>query len=90
MNLVNGADMAKVMAWKNGLFNFEGMHLREAMRQLSRWYDIEVAYEEGIPDIIFGGKMPMDINLSQLLLVLQDAGVYCRQEADNRLVIIKK
>ncbi len=90
LNLVNGADMAKVMAWKNGLFNFEGMHLREAMRQLSRWYDIEVAYEEGIPDIIFGGKMPMDINLSQLLLVLQDAGVYCRQEADNRLVIIKK
>lgn len=87
---VTGTDMAKVMAWKNGLFNFEGMPISQAMRQLARWYDIEVVYEQGIPDIVFGGKMPMDINLSQLMLVLKDAGVHYRLEAGNRLVIVRK
>ena len=90
MNIVHGADMTKVMAWKNGLFNFEGMHISQAMRQLARWYDIEVVYEQGTPDIVFGGKIPMDINLSQLLRVLEDAEVHFRQEAGNRLVIVKK
>lgn len=90
LKVVQGVDMTKVMAWKNGLFNFEGLHLREAMRQLARWYDIEVVYEKDVPDIVFGGKMQMDITLSQLLKVLQDAEVNFRLEADNKLVIIKK
>jgi hypothetical protein len=66
------------------------MPINQAMRQLSRWYDIEVVYEQGVPDIVFGGKMPMDISLSQLLRVLEDAEVHFRQEAGNKLVIVKK
>ncbi len=36
-------DINKVMSWKNGLFDFEGASLSEVMRQIERWYDIEVS-----------------------------------------------
>src|SRR5258707_671827 len=67
IKLIKDADINKVMAWKNGLFNFEGASLVEVMRQIERWYDIDVIYEKGIPDIEFEGKMTKDVPLKDLL-----------------------
>jgi hypothetical protein len=33
------------LAWKNGLFSFHDDDRETVMRQLARWYDVEVAYE---------------------------------------------
>ena len=67
----NEADIDKVMAWKNGLFNFEGASLQEVMKQLERWYEIEVVFEGKVPDIQFGGMLSKGLTLNQLLDVLQ-------------------
>jgi len=77
----------KVMAWKNGFFNFEDASLEEVMRQLERWYDIEVVYEKGIPDITFGGKMSNDVSLSGLLRSLQQMDVHFRVEGRKLMVL---
>ncbi|WP_295128909.1 FecR family protein [uncultured Chitinophaga sp.] len=90
VKVTNDADLQSVMAWRNGLFDFEGLPLREVMRQLARWYDIEVEYEGNVPDITFGGKMLRNINLSQLLKVLEDAEVPFRLEAGRKLVISER
>jgi len=34
-----------VIAWKNGFFNFDNADIQAIMRQIGRWYDIEVSYE---------------------------------------------
>ncbi|MBN8860438.1 MAG: FecR domain-containing protein [Sphingobacteriales bacterium] len=78
----------QVMAWKNGLFNFENASLEEVMRQLSRWYDIKVVYEQGIPGMVFGGEMSRNVSLAGLLNGLQRAGVHFRIEEGNRLVVM--
>ncbi len=78
----------QVMAWKNGLFNFENASLEEVMRQLSRWYDIEVVYERGIPKMIFGGEMSRNVSLAGLLSGLERAGVHFRIEEGNRLIVM--
>ena len=43
------ADVQQVLAWKNGIFSFHDADLSTVMRQLARWYDIEVAYEGAVP-----------------------------------------
>src|SRR5690606_19086622 len=53
IKVITDADIDKVMAWKNGAFNFNNASLKDAMKQLERWYDIEVVYEKGVPDIHF-------------------------------------
>src|SRR5690606_37211920 len=62
LKVVDNADIDKVMAWKNGTFNFQDASLVEVMRQLERWYDIQVVYEKGIPNIHFVGEMSRDIS----------------------------
>ncbi len=72
---VADADVDKAVAWKRGIFNFEDASLEEVMRQIERWYDIQVVYEKNVPDIKFGGKMSNDVSLQGLLKSL--AGVGC-------------
>lgn len=87
VKVLRQVDTSAVMAWRYGLFNFEGQNLKEVMRQLSRWYDIEVIYEGTVPDIVFGGKMLRNINLSQLLKMLEDAEVHFTLEEGRKLII---
>ncbi len=81
-------DTEKVMAWKNGLFNFEGASLVDVMKQIERWYDIEIVYEKGIPDIRFWGKITRDVPLSGMLVALEKTKVRFRLEENRRLVVL--
>lgn len=86
IQLLQSADIAKVMAWKNGLFHFEDVPLEEVMRQLERWYDVEVIYPKGIPQIELAGKMTRGVTLNELLVVLKELGVHCTLE-DRKLIV---
>jgi ferric-dicitrate binding protein FerR (iron transport regulator) len=87
IKVVNAVDVEKVMAWKNGVFNFQDATLKEVMRQLERWYDIDVVYEKGVPDIEFMGKMERDLSLSDMLRGLKVSEVHFRMEEGRKLVI---
>lgn len=86
--VVNKVDIAKITAWKEGVFNFNGTRLEEVMRQLERWYDIKVVYEKDIPNIRFGGKMSRSLNLEELLKILEASEVKFRMEEGRRLVVL--
>ena len=83
---VRKAATGKVMAWKNGVFDFDDARIDEVMRQLKRWYDIDVKYESGVPDIEFVGKMTRDIPLNGLLIALEKSNVHFRLEGRTLVV----
>jgi transmembrane sensor len=85
---VRTAHIEKVMAWKNDLFDFDGATLVEVMNQISRWYDMEIVYEKGVPAFEFGGKIRRDLTLANLLKFLEGAGVHFRIEEGRRLVVM--
>lgn len=87
IHVVPHADTDKIMAWKNGLFNFEGAGLQEVMSQLERWYDIEVLFENGVPDIEFEGKITRDVSLNELLPALKKMGVSYRLEGRTLTIL---
>nr|WP_295872952.1 FecR family protein [uncultured Chitinophaga sp.] len=79
-------DTAAVMAWKNGILNFEDKKLTTVIAMIARWYDIEVTYAGTPPDITFVGEIGSDVNLSSVLNFLKESGVAFRLE--NRTLII--
>jgi transmembrane sensor len=85
---VQPAEIDKVVAWKNGLFNFEGASIGEVMKQLERWYDITVVYEKGIPDIKFFGEIGRNVTLADLIVALEDVGVHFRIDAGRKLIVL--
>lgn len=71
VKLVNDVDIDKVMAWKNGLFVFDNSDLETVMRQLSRWYDIDVVYRTRNVATSFVGEIPRTSKLSDILKVFE-------------------
>lgn len=86
IRVIENANIDKVIAWKNGLFYFDGVSLAEIMRQMERWYDIEVVYEKGIPDIEFEGEMTKDVSLNGLLVMLRKTDIHFRLEGRKLIV----
>lgn len=82
------ANIEAAISWKEGRFCFANTPLDAMMRQLSRWYDITVAYEQGIPDEYFTGKMSQRLHLMEVLDFLEGSGIKFRLE-DRTLIISK-
>lgn len=75
VHLMNNIDTAEVMAWKNGMFQFDEADIGTVMRQIGRWYDVDVVYEGKLPDDHFRGKIPRNVNASQVLQILAIGGI---------------
>jgi ferric-dicitrate binding protein FerR (iron transport regulator) len=86
--VIPNADTEKAMAWKNGVFDFQDATLEQVMRQLQRWYDIDVVYEKGIPKLEFVGTMGRDLSLNAVLNGLEMSKVHFRLEAGKRLIVL--
>jgi ferric-dicitrate binding protein FerR (iron transport regulator) len=80
------ADMEEAVAWKNGLFKFSEASLEEVMRQLARWYDVEVVYVNGPTKDLFRGEIYRNVSVSKVLKVLEASGVRFTVEGKKILV----
>lgn len=79
-------NVAAVTAWKNGLFHFESADLQTILKQLARWYDIEVVYEGKISNEKFFSIMKRSSTLNSVLKALQANGVQFRIEGKKLTV----
>ena len=73
IKVVSNVDVDGVVAWKNGMFDFENAGIETVMRQLSRWYDVEIEYK-GKTDDLFIAEMRRNIKLSDALKALELTG----------------
>ena len=73
LQVVTPAKAEDVIAWKNGLFLFNDASIESVMRQVSRWYDVDVTYEGKVEKEFFG-KIPRDVPVSTLLKILESTG----------------
>ncbi len=80
------ANLEEVIAWKDGNFEFNNTPVTDIMRQVSRWYDVEVDYRGGQPAHKLTGKISRNVNLSQLIGMLQYTGV--NMKIENKKIII--
>lgn len=84
---VQEADVRKVLAWKNGLFVFNNMALPAILREVARWYDVEIVYETTPSTELYGGGIARNLNLSNVLTLLEGNG-FNRFRVEGRKVIV--
>jgi transmembrane sensor len=72
---VQNVEGAYEIAWKNGFFMFNYENLEQVMMKISRWYDIDVRYEdEDVKQQIFLGTVSRFENISKVLNMLEKTG----------------
>lgn len=70
IDLDNSVDLNEVMAWKNNLFSFKGADIESIMRQVSRWYNVEVVFKRPITEKFYA-EVSKSTSVSTLLEMLQ-------------------
>ncbi|NGM62629.1 DUF4974 domain-containing protein [Sphingobacterium sp. SGG-5] len=85
---VKPAHIDVAIAWKSGIFYFDETPFPQLLKQIARWYDIDVVYEGKQPTEAFSGKMSRNVDLSVLMKFLKDSGINLQIEG-NKLIVKK-
>jgi len=78
IKIIPDANVDEVIAWTNGLFEFNNADIQQVMNNAARWYDFKVSYENKIPDLKITGRISRNVNFSGLIDLLKFEGIKFR------------
>ncbi|MEO7043749.1 MAG: FecR domain-containing protein [Ferruginibacter sp.] len=88
IEVLKNVNIDEVMAWKNGKFIFgENTDISTIMRQLSRWYNVDIEYDGAITQR-FWGSISKDVNVSQVLKILEATGGVKFKVEGNKIIVM--
>jgi ferric-dicitrate binding protein FerR (iron transport regulator) len=73
IRVTDSADLDRVMAWRNGRFDFADADIGMVMRELARWYDVEIEYREPVNEKFYL-ETNRNINVSDVFKILETTG----------------
>ena len=81
-------DTDEVLAWKNGQFYFGGSDIRSIMKQIERYYDVEVEFRDEVP-YRFVAKISRDVNVSAFLEKLELTNLIHFKIEGKKIIVMK-
>jgi len=78
----------EVMAWKDGQFYYEGVGLKTIMRQVEKYYNVDVEYKDNL-DYKFFAKITRQVNLSEFLKKLELTNLVHFKIEANKIIVMK-
>lgn len=88
MYSVYEVDVKSQTAWKEGIFDFEGMQLKEIMKVLSRWYDFEVIFEsKSLETVKFKGILSKNQSIEEILSAIRSTSLNNYEINGKRIVL---
>jgi hypothetical protein len=82
----SGINTDEIIGWKEGYFAFDNTDLATVMREIARWYDVDIVYKGPVPERRFGGEISRNSNASKVLKILEASNVYFK--IDGRKIIV--
>ncbi len=79
-------NLASIVAWQKGVFLFSQMDLNSMLRQISRWYDVNIEYKSSVKPGEFGGGLSRRSSLSEVIKTLEGNGVPCTLKGSTLII----
>lgn len=87
---ITEVDVYNSISWKDGVFSFENMPLKDIMKVLARWYDIEVVFEnETIENERYTGRLRKKQSLEEILVSIKKIGMVKDFEINGKVLTLK-
>lgn len=83
---VDAVDARSAIHWKEGVVIFKNADLATILRQVSRWYDVEIEYVGQVPKRHFTGGISMSAPLSDFLKILKLNHIQFEKKADRIII----
>jgi transmembrane sensor len=85
---VKNVDPTQSIAWKNGYFDFSHEKIDDIMRNISRWYDVDIIYEKNITREEFIGSVSRYKNVGDVLNMLELTGAVHFRVEGRRITVM--
>jgi transmembrane sensor len=82
-------DTEEAVAWKNGNFTFASEDIQSSLRKVSRWYDVDIDYQQNIPKKAIWGTVSRFGNVSEVLKMIELTGVAHFEISGRRIIVMK-
>ncbi|WP_420322206.1 FecR family protein [Flagellimonas sp.] len=83
-------DVYNEISWKEGVFSFDGKKLKEMMKVISRWYDVDVVFKEKtIENEEFVGVLRKNQKLEGILTNIKNFGIIKNFKIEDDKVVIE-
>ena len=86
LKVIHDANVDEAIAWRNGLFEFQDTDLQSILRQVMRWYDVDVNYQGNIPERYFTAIISRDKTLTGVLEILKLSDIDYKLEGKNLVI----
>lgn len=87
---ITTVDVYSEIAWKKGLFVFKGMPLKDIMKVLSRWYDVDIEFANtALESVKFNGILNKNQNIENILTTIKTTNFIKAYEIKNNKIILK-
>jgi ferric-dicitrate binding protein FerR (iron transport regulator) len=88
--VITEVDIYNEISWKDGVFSFERKPLKEIMKVLSRWYDMDVVFEnKSLEEVKFFGVLDKQQNIEEILKTIKKFKIIESYEIKNKVIILK-
>jgi len=78
----------EAIAWKNGLFAYKNTPLQNVMRQIARWYDVDIIYQNNdLPQKLLSGSVSRYDQVSGILKAIESTGT-ARFKIEGRKITV--
>ena len=78
------------IAWKKGMFSFKDKSLKSIMKVLSRWYDVDVVFEDkALEEVRFKGVLSKNQNIEEILILIKKTKFIQAYEIDGNIIKLK-
>lgn len=84
---VQQADIDMVSAWRTDFFELDGTDLSTILRQLARWYDVEIVYKANVRSEVLSGRISRNLRLQDVLQALGGNEIQFRVEGKQVIVL---
>lgn len=88
IRIYDHVDMEEVMAWKDGRFQFKSADLSTILRQISRWYDVDIEYRNNV-NLHFTGQLPRSSQASSFFEKLEMTGEVHFKVEGRKIIVLR-
>ena len=83
-------DVYNEISWKEGVFSFEDKSLKDIMKVLSRWYEMEVIFKnKAIEEEEFIGILDKNQKIEEILISIKNSGIISDYEIENQKIVLE-
>ena len=87
---IHKVNLREEIGWVNGEFIIRQKNLKQIMKVLSRWYDMEVIFEDKkLEDVKFVGRIQKDQEITEILDMIKNFGIIKNYEINEKQVRLR-